>query len=76
VARCGPNTPKEGGTRNEEQLRATRPICVWKAGPAPIVVSVISSALLLSRELRRQCDRIRLEEALGWDTDLIERLAR
>ena len=27
------------------------------------------------RELRRQCDRIRLEEALGWDADLINRLA-
>ena len=26
------------------------------------------------RELRRQCDRIRLEEALGWDADLIKRL--
>lgn len=26
------------------------------------------------RELRRQCDRMRLEEALGWDTDLIKRL--
>jgi hypothetical protein len=26
------------------------------------------------RELRRQCDRIRLEEALGWDDDLIKRL--
>jgi HK97 family phage prohead protease len=25
------------------------------------------------RELRRQCDRIRLEEALGWDSDLIAR---
>jgi len=25
------------------------------------------------RELRRQCDRMRLEEALGWDTDLINR---
>ena len=26
------------------------------------------------RELRRQCDRIRLKEALGWDADLIKRL--
>ena len=25
------------------------------------------------RELRRQCDRMRLEEALGWDADLIDR---
>jgi hypothetical protein len=23
--------------------------------------------------LRRQCDRMRLEEALGWDADLINR---
>jgi hypothetical protein len=26
------------------------------------------------RELRRQCDRMRLEEALGWDADLINEL--
>ncbi len=26
-----------------------------------------------ARELRRQCDRLKLEEALGWDTDLIQR---
>jgi hypothetical protein len=26
------------------------------------------------RELRRQCDRIRPEAALGWDTDLIKNL--
>ncbi len=26
--------------------------------------------------LRRECDRIQLEEALGFDEDLIERLAR
>jgi HK97 family phage prohead protease len=26
------------------------------------------------RELRRQCDRLRLEEALGWDTELIKQI--
>jgi hypothetical protein len=26
------------------------------------------------RELRRECDRMRLEAALGWDSELIERL--
>ena len=26
------------------------------------------------RELRRECDRLLLEEALGWDTDLIRRV--
>jgi HK97 family phage prohead protease len=26
------------------------------------------------RELRRQCDRLKLEEALGWDTDLIKQI--
>jgi hypothetical protein len=25
------------------------------------------------RQLGRQCDRMRLEESLGWDTDLINR---
>lgn len=25
------------------------------------------------RELRRQCDRMTIEEALGWDADLIDR---
>jgi HK97 family phage prohead protease len=29
---------------------------------------------LLDRELRRECDRMRLEAALGWDTDLINNL--
>jgi len=27
-----------------------------------------------NRELRRKCDQMRLEAALGWDTDLIERI--
>ena len=27
-----------------------------------------------ARELRRQCDRMRLEESLGWDADLIKEL--
>jgi hypothetical protein len=26
------------------------------------------------RELRRQCDQMRLEESIGWDADLINRL--
>jgi hypothetical protein len=30
---------------------------------------------LVDRELRRQCDRIALEAALGFDAELIERFA-
>jgi hypothetical protein len=28
------------------------------------------------RKLRRECDRIRLEESLGWDQELIDRVRR
>jgi hypothetical protein len=33
----------------------------------------VACGSLVDRELRRQGDRMRLEEALGWDTDLINR---
>jgi Caudovirus prohead serine protease len=66
--------PRRAPTAEQQRVRAE-----WRALPTAPLSSDPEVALereekRQARELRRQCDRIRLAESLGWDDDLIKRL--
>ena len=69
-------TPRPALTRDQQRIRDEWRTLLTLTAPlsSDPEVAPEREEKRQARQLRRQCDRLRLEESLGWDTDLIKKL--